>query len=658
MPTLSRDEYKDKVYACWMGKNCGGTLGAPLEKAFAQEEPFAIDWYPELREGGIPNDDLEMQLIWLKAVEEQGFDLTARHLAQYWLDHIGYNWDEYGLNKTNLRLGLLPPVSGHYNNWFRDCMGAPIRSELWACLAPGVPTLAARYAFEDASVDHAGGEGVWGEVFNASVQSAAFIERDTQTLLDIGLSYLPAECAVARAVRAARAARAAGVDWKEARRRVMAETPHYVAQYAPPNIGFQVIGWLYGADFGDALCMTVNCGYDTDCTAATLGALLGILNGRAGLPDRWTAPLGEGISTNESWGGLRNVSSGPNPVPTTLGELTERVCTLGPRLLASHGAPVQIGEATDARGHDRSLLIAPREFTDWLWTADATHLEHTLESLNVAIHYGDDPAIAPGIPKTFAVRLVNPHAEPLVLEATLAVPTAWTAEPAAQDLDVPARGSTTLRYTVRADDPGTIHNSNRAVLTLSPRLRPAEPAVPVILVGARRWLLWGPYEGEGDADALLDRRFPPEEHTTGGHGAPEEIRAQGWHVAHSPDNALPDEIGTGWTGVLYARLFLWNPEAREVRLGMPATCPRRMWLNGRTIHEARQRGPLRPNYGGDHVSYVDVTLEQGWNEVMIKFARDDASPPFQAHFTLATSGLYHGLSDVEWTCFPWETNTA
>lgn len=419
-----------------------------------------------------------------------------------------------------------------------------------------------------------------------------------------------------------------------------------------------MIGWLYGADFGDALCMTVNCGYDTDCTAATLGALLGILNGRAGLPDRWTAPLGEGISTNESWGGLRNVSSGPNPVPTTLGELTERVCTLGPRLLASHGAPVQIGDATDARGYDRSVLMAPREFTDWLWTADPTHLEHTLESLNVAIHYGDDPAIAPGIPKTFAVRLVNPHAEPLVLEATLAVPTAWTAEPAAQDLDVPARGSTTLRYTVRADDPGTIHNSNRAVLTLSPRLRPAEPAVPVILVGARRWLLWGPHKGEGDADVLLDRRFRPEEHVTGVSGPPEEIRAQGWHVAHSPDNALPDEIGTGWTGVLYARLFLWNPEAREVRLGMPATCPRRMWLNGRTIHEARQRGPLRPNYGGDHVSYVDVTLEQGWNEVMIKFARDDASPPFQAHFTLATSGLYHGLSDVEWTCFPWETNTA
>jgi ADP-ribosylglycohydrolase len=139
-------------------------------------------------------------------VEEQGFDLTARELAQYWLDYIGYNFDEYGLNKANLRLGLLPPVSGYYNNWFRDCMGAPIRSEIWACLAPGSPALAVRYAYQDAIVDHAGGEGAWGELFNAAVQSAAFVEHDPQTLLDIGLSYIPPDSATARTVHAARRA--------------------------------------------------------------------------------------------------------------------------------------------------------------------------------------------------------------------------------------------------------------------------------------------------------------------------------------------------------------------------------------------------------------------------------------------------------------------
>ena len=28
---LNLNDYKDKVYACWIGKNIGGTIGAPYE---------------------------------------------------------------------------------------------------------------------------------------------------------------------------------------------------------------------------------------------------------------------------------------------------------------------------------------------------------------------------------------------------------------------------------------------------------------------------------------------------------------------------------------------------------------------------------------------------------------------------------------------------
>src|SRR5437763_1909103 len=83
-------ERQDGVYPCWLGEHCGGAAGAPLEKAFGQQEPVDVDWYPEMRDGGIPTDDLEIELIWLKAVEEQGFAVAARELAKYWLDYIGY----------------------------------------------------------------------------------------------------------------------------------------------------------------------------------------------------------------------------------------------------------------------------------------------------------------------------------------------------------------------------------------------------------------------------------------------------------------------------------------------------------------------------------------------------------------------------------------
>ena len=135
---VASEEFADRLYGCWLGKNAGGTLGGPLEEAWGKSEPFDISWYSELREGGIPNDDLEMQLIWLKALEEVGPALTSRELARYWLDHIGYNFDEYGLSKTNLRLGLEPPVSGSYNNWFKDHMGSPIRSEILGLRGTGI----------------------------------------------------------------------------------------------------------------------------------------------------------------------------------------------------------------------------------------------------------------------------------------------------------------------------------------------------------------------------------------------------------------------------------------------------------------------------------------------------------------------------------------
>ncbi len=657
MATLSQEDYWDKVYACWMGKNCGGTLGTPLEQIYGQEEPFAIDWYPELREGGIPNDDLEMQLIWLKAIEEQGFALDARMLAQYWLDYIGYNWDEYGLNKTNLRLGLVPPVSGYFNNWFRDCMGSPIRSEIWACLAPGHPNLAVRYAYEDASVDHAGGEGLWGEVFNAALQSAAFVESDPQTLLDIALSYLPPTSGIFTAIQTVRQAYRDGLSWQEARRHVLLATPHYNAQYAPLNLGFQTIGWLYGKDFGDALCTAVNCGYDTDCTGATLGALLGILDGCAGLPPRWTEPLGESIATNESWGGLRHASEGANPVPTNLRELTDRVCRQGRRLLAWQDAPLQIAATTDLQGLLRDDLYASQQTQDALQRSPL-HLSYQLTNFTVDICYHEAPVIQLDIPYAVEVHLHNPHPTDLVVEMSLGLPEGWTVSGSADaPLRLTAHSSAQRTYRIQTMDPACIHNSNTLELRVHPQQRPMEPTLPIVLLGARRWQLWQESTGEKDADRRLDQAGLPEREPMGCTSY-QPASAVNWVEHVAVDNELPTSIDTHWVGTLYARLYLWNPEERDIRLGIPATCPRKLWVNGRLIHQTKERSLLRPNYGGDSASYGNAWLKQGWNEVLIKYTRDAHDPAFAAHFTMATPGLFHGIADVEWTCLPWERENA
>ena len=92
---------------------------------------------------------------------------------------------------------------------------------------------------------------------------------------------------------------------------------------APGNLGFAVLGLLYGeGDFGRSVALAVNCGDDTDCTAGTVGAILGIINGRSGIPEKWCAPIGDGIRTCS----IENVGrTCLLNVPATLTELTDRV---------------------------------------------------------------------------------------------------------------------------------------------------------------------------------------------------------------------------------------------------------------------------------------------------------------------------------------------
>lgn len=219
---LTLQEYRDKVLGCWTGKNIGGTLGAPFE---CKRGVFEIDFYTQDPGGEpLPNDDLDLQLVWLNVVEKYGRLTNAEILGEYWHSYIVPNWSEYGAGKNNMRRGLLPPLSGYVNNNNRDSCGAFIRSEIWACLSPGHPEIAVKYAYEDAIVDHSH-EGVYAEVFFAAIQSSAFVETDTYRLIDIGLSYIPEDCGVARAVKCVLECREKGLDWKAARKKLLNEVP-------------------------------------------------------------------------------------------------------------------------------------------------------------------------------------------------------------------------------------------------------------------------------------------------------------------------------------------------------------------------------------------------------------------------------------------------
>lgn len=321
-----------KVMGCWLGKAVGGTLGMPYEGV---RDRLALTFYDPVPTEMLPNDDLDLQVIYAFLLDRMETPRVDRHvLADAW-QHIGMSPDEYGVCKRNLKLGLRPPVTGWYDNWFTDGMGAAIRTELWACLAPGNPRLAAAYAYEDACMDHAG-EGIHAAQYLAAIQSLAFVEQDTNTLLDAGLSVIPSDCKIAQSQRDTRAwwTDCRDLDWVY--QQIHRRYGHDNFTDVSLNLAFITLGWLSGeGDFSRSICNAVNCGEDTDCTGATLGALLGIID-PASVSDRWLKPIGQDLVLSGCITGVDH--------PPTLDGFTDQVLGLRDAIAEQEPSPKPVSD--------------------------------------------------------------------------------------------------------------------------------------------------------------------------------------------------------------------------------------------------------------------------------------------------------------------------
>ncbi len=650
---LNETVYRDKVMGCWLGKNAGGTLGTPFEKAYGYREPFNVSFYTKVQEGGVPNDDLELQIVWLMALEERGLSITCRDLAEYWLNHVGYNFDEYGYLKQNLRMGLCPPITGCFNNPFLDCMGSPIRSEIWACIAPGLPDVAAHYAWHDAVCDHAGGESVYGEIFNAALESAAFVVADRDTLLDIGLSAIPVDCKTAQTIRKAREVHRQGMNWLGARNAVLDFAYHFNAQYSPVNLGFLTIGWLYGQDFGDALCKAVNCGYDTDCTAATLGAILGIINGAGALPAKWVEPLGKTIAITPA-PGIVDLNT-----PDTTDDLTDRVVAIGRQLLAKHYPRIRLLAGCSTTSAVDPVALMDKHAIQDILNRSCDTVVHTLSAVEVGVRFPEMPGVSMSRPLKVEISLKNRGTQPLAGILRIQVPDGFACDlPEAQPFSIPGHSKIALPLnSFTAEDPSKIFNVNRAWFYLDIEKHPSNEAIPIPMIGAKRWLVSKLIPGQ-----TIDSPAPVMRTT----GCTEFDSVADWC-----GNELDIEPFFNQTsGVIYLQHYLWNSKTRPVRLCVANSHRMKLWVNGIEKNRTKKIVPCRPALWGDtdpdlewytdenghrlidHINSNDMELPCGWNHIAIKLER--GQDPLRAFFTLASLPDYHGLEDIQQTRFPWD----
>lgn len=483
---LNLDSYKDKVHACFIGKNIGGTMGAPYEGV---REILDVKGYATDANVVLPNDDLDLQLVWLYAVEKLGCQrIDASILGEFWLSYIVPHWNEYGIGKINLERGLFPPLSGDYMNDWNNSNGAWIRTEVWACLAPGCPDVAARCAIEDAKVDHGSGEGTYAASFVAAMQSAAFTLGDLRAAINVGLSKIPADSRTADSIRTVLECYESGKDAMETRNIIQQRNSDIGNGWfeAPSNLAYVIIGLVFGeGDFKKSMLTAINCGDDTDCTAATVGATLGILGGTKAIPDDWSAHIGDDIVTISI-----NRGRYGRTLPSTCTELTERIVRQAPGVLLANRTAVQLSSEPELIPDGLyDEYISDKYFKHVLDTVKPYCMTFSAAALTATVRLDGGPDITPLSEKKIHIHFKN---DVELLDDNLYnlsfrwwLPDGFSVEG--------KRGITMMHrnahQTALADEDFVIRigenveRENRVVLEVSAMSRPTPLYIPIVLLG-------------------------------------------------------------------------------------------------------------------------------------------------------------------------------
>ena len=88
MRKIPYEKYLDKVYGCFIGKAISGNIGAPHEGV---KMPMELEFMQEMINCELPNDDLDLQVLWLEVVEKKGVNFTSYDLLESFVNKCSYS---------------------------------------------------------------------------------------------------------------------------------------------------------------------------------------------------------------------------------------------------------------------------------------------------------------------------------------------------------------------------------------------------------------------------------------------------------------------------------------------------------------------------------------------------------------------------------------
>jgi len=254
------------------------------------------DAYTRDKMDGVPvDDDVEYTLTGLVVVDKHGLDFTTADVGRTWQDVLPMACTAEKVALDNLNNGIDARDAADVENPYCEWIGADIRCDPWAYMCPGNPERAAEFAHRDAYLSHRR-QGIYGAMYFAASIAAAFALDDPMAALEAGLAEIPADCAMAKAIRWALDTAPSIKGYQDARNTVDEKFEGMHGVHTINNACLTVFGVALGkTDFTRVIRETVAMGLDNDCTAATAGSLVGAVIGIDGIPEHWYARFNDTI---------------------------------------------------------------------------------------------------------------------------------------------------------------------------------------------------------------------------------------------------------------------------------------------------------------------------------------------------------------------------
>jgi len=355
---LSVDEYKEAVYASWIGQIVGNTYGLGYEFKFIEQAgpdsfPYKYTWQlKELKKfnGAFSDDDTDIEYMYLTQMEKNGIEPTYFHLAEAWKTHVKERiWVANRMAVALAHAGHYPPVTGAMgfnSQWFQ--IDPQLVNEIWAVTAPCMIDYAVAKSEFTARIT-SDSFGLEPTLHYAAMYSAAFFEKDINKLIDIGTQKLDSGSRFAKMVQHVKDLyKQYPTDWQKARQ-IVKENYFVTSDYnqyawtaidANLNGALGIMALLYGqGDFQKTLDYACAMGMDADNQAATMCGLLGIVNGLKSIPKHLMFPL-DSADWTQPFNDMYKMTTREGIPDAKISELANRTALQGEKIILAHGGEI------------------------------------------------------------------------------------------------------------------------------------------------------------------------------------------------------------------------------------------------------------------------------------------------------------------------------